>query len=114
LIVEDNFVVAMQAKRLLQDVGIAQVDVVSSVSECLSLIAAYSYDFCLLDMNLQGELCTPVAQLLEQQRIPYAIATGVGVGDRDALSGLRAEIISKPIAPTKLVAAMHDALASNK
>ncbi|MCE8007774.1 HWE histidine kinase domain-containing protein [Aestuariivita sp.] len=97
MVVEDNFIVAMQAKRMLGDCGIERVDAASTVEEALAFIEANQYDFCLLDVNLNGKLSTPVATRLDLLGIPFAFATGYGSDGLDIVGKFDVPVLSKPL-----------------
>lgn len=97
LIVEDNFVVAMLSKNLLLEKGFTEIAVAATIDEAMTYLSDNSYQFCLLDVNLQGELSTPVARYLERKSIPFAFATGYGSDGHDIVNDHSAPMISKPI-----------------
>lgn len=97
LVVEDNFVVAMLSKRLLLENGFADVSVAATIGEAMTYLSKNSFQFCLLDVNLQGELSTPIARYLEKNSIPFIFATGYGSDGHDIVEDHSAPMISKPI-----------------
>ncbi|WP_299138312.1 HWE histidine kinase domain-containing protein [uncultured Tateyamaria sp.] len=107
LVVEDNFVVSMQSKAMMHDLGFAQVDAAASVSDALQALDAQEYDFCLLDMNLQGALCTPIAMRLKKDGIPFVFATGYGSDAFHLVQGISAPWVVKPI-ETEVLRAILD------
>jgi len=97
LVVEDNFIVAMQSKAMLERLGFDTVEAASSVAEAMEQLDAHPFDFCLLDMNLQGELCTPIARRLKKDGIPFVFATGYGSDAMHLVADITAPWVVKPI-----------------
>ncbi len=102
LVVEDNFVVAMLGKRILRDAGFTAIDAAASIDEALAWLDRETYDFCLLDLNLHGEMSIPVARHLERLRIPFVLATGYGSDGHEIVENLSMPVIAKPIDATEL------------
>ena len=92
----------MASKRLLLDAGFATVDAAASVDEAFACLAAETYDFCLLDVNLQGALSVPVARHLSEQMVPYAFVTGYGTDGHETAENFGAPLIAKPMDSSKL------------
>ena len=62
LVVEDELLIAMDLELLLQRHGWRVLGPATTLAEALRLLAAgRTPDVALLDLNLQGELVTPVA-----------------------------------------------------
>lgn len=116
LVVEDEALVAMLVEDGLVDAGARVLGPASSVDEALQLIETAMLDgglsAAVLDMNLNGEAVTPVANRLAALGVPFLFATGY---DRDLDRGdyTAVPLLEKPFDPTMLVAAV-EALASAK
>jgi DNA-binding LytR/AlgR family response regulator len=76
LVVEDNFLVAQQVRDLLEECGCETVGPVPRVSSALRLVEEGELDGALLDINLGGEYCFPVATLLSERGVPFVFLTG--------------------------------------
>ena len=76
----------------------------------IEALNANDYTFCLLDVNLQGDLSAPVARYLAKAGIPFVFATGYGSDGYDMVETFDATIIPKPIEPAILKRALKDAL----
>ncbi|WP_421993519.1 HWE histidine kinase domain-containing protein [Roseococcus sp.] len=96
LVVEDNFIIALDAQSMLKHLGVPKVEVASNVTAALRRIAQDVPDFVVLDFNLGRESSVPVAEELERRGIPFVFATGYGE-DADIL-GLFPErpVLRKP------------------
>lgn len=77
LVVEDEYIIAMEAKRWLQTAGAEVVGPVPSVAEALDLIDDDGLSAALLDVNLgYGDQVYPVADKLSAISVPYLFTTG--------------------------------------
>jgi CheY-like chemotaxis protein len=76
LIVEDEYVIALDLEHSVRKHGANVVGPASSVDEALELIAHTHVDCAVLDINLQGERVYAVADSLRNAGIPYVFATG--------------------------------------
>ena len=78
LVVEDEMIVAMLIEDILTDAGATVVGPAARVARALDLLGESEVDAALLDLNLAGEITTPVAEELRRRGIPFAFATGYG------------------------------------
>ena len=77
LIVEDEYLIAMEMKRWLLAAGAEVVGPVPSVKRALDLIENDGIDAAVLDVNLgNGATVYPVADKLSALGVPYLFATG--------------------------------------
>jgi CheY-like chemotaxis protein len=77
LVVEDDYLVAMDLADELTDHGAEVVGPAGSVEEALALVAADSaIDGAVLDINLRDEKVYPVAEALRSRGIPFVFTTG--------------------------------------
>jgi DNA-binding response OmpR family regulator len=78
LVVEDSFLIADLITEELQDAGCSVVGPASRVKEGLALANAEPLDGALLDVNLAGEFCFPIAEALAAKGVPFVFLTGYG------------------------------------
>ncbi len=78
LVVEDNIIIALDARSILESLGVRKIDVASNVSKALSMLSENSYEFSLLDVNLGDETSDKIADALQETGIPFVFATGYG------------------------------------
>ncbi|ARO54000.1 response regulator [Methylorubrum zatmanii] len=77
LVVEDEYLIAMQLKRWLEKAGATVIGPVPSVHQALDLIEDVTLDAAVLDVNLGDEdTVYPVAETLTSIAVPYLFATG--------------------------------------
>jgi DNA-binding response OmpR family regulator len=75
LVVEDEFLIAMDLAGLLQGAGFGVAGPVSSVAAALDCIHAERPDAAILDVSLRGERVTAVAEVLSAIRVPFVLAS---------------------------------------
>jgi CheY-like chemotaxis protein len=77
LVVEDDFVVADDFCRALQEDGAEVVGPVPNVTLALALLpGSPPLDAAILDINLGGQMVYPVAEALRRLGIPFAFVSG--------------------------------------
>jgi len=97
LVVEDELVVAMELEALLTGLGHTVLGPVPTVERALALLARERPDLALLDVNLNGQWVTPVAEALRAHGVPFVLVTGYG-GKQLRETGLRdARRLGKPV-----------------
>ncbi|MBB5577969.1 MULTISPECIES: response regulator [Rhizobium] len=75
LIVEDEYLLANEAHRQLVKLGAIVVGPTARVDQALDLIQDEDVDAAILDVHLDGEMVFPVAERLNELKIPYVFAT---------------------------------------
>lgn len=78
LLVEDQFLIALELEQVLQKAGCIVTGPVARLQPALDLARTEAFDFAVLDVNLFGEKVYPVAEMLESRGIPFVLATGYG------------------------------------
>jgi CheY-like chemotaxis protein len=108
LVVEDEYIIAMELNRWLQEAGIEVVGPVPSVEQALDLIEDESaLDAAVLDINLgAGETVYPVADRLGALGVPFLFATGEVRVRNDPGYGGRPRL-DKPIIAPELLRAIE-------
>ena len=76
LVVEDEFLVAMQLTRMIQDLGGRVLGPVSTVIAGTELLQKSAVDGAVLDMNLGKESSAPLAEELLARGVPLVLTTG--------------------------------------
>lgn len=96
LVVEDELLVGMEMARALKDEGWDIVGPVGTVEEAFALLTHETLpDAAVLDINLNGQLVYPVADLLRTRGIPYLFCTGYDAAESDKLYGNH-PVVHKP------------------
>lgn len=110
LVVEDELVIAMELESLLEGLGCIVLDPAPSIRRALCLLSGERPDAAVLDVNLQGERVTPVAEALQEQDVPFVLVTGYGIERLHEEALESAEYVRKPVDEPRLVAALSRVL----
>ena len=108
LIVEDEYFIAIDVARRLEDEGAEVVGPVGTVDDALDIIDdALELDGVVLDLNLSGEMAYPVADALSKRGVPFIFATGY---DRSSIPTRYAGVTlcEKPVDAAKIARALFD------
>jgi len=76
LIVEDQFLIATDMRRVVTALGGEPVGPCRSVEQARELMASRTPDFALLDINLDGRPVFELAEELTRKGVPFAFASG--------------------------------------
>jgi DNA-binding response OmpR family regulator len=76
LIVEDEFIIALDNKVVLEDAGCKVGGIAATVQEAEELIDTKGWDAVVLDANLNGSSAEPVAERLRERDIPFVVLSG--------------------------------------
>lgn len=78
LVVEDSLLIADTIVDALAEEGCVVVGPVPRVADAVAVASDERLDGALLDVNLSGERCFPVAEALARRDVPFAFLTGYG------------------------------------
>ncbi len=103
LVVEDEFLIALDITGALEQGGLVVIGPLASVRDALATIERESVDGALLDANLGGESVGQVADALFARGVPFAFVSGYG---REQLPAQHkgAPLIAKPFTGEDLLA----------
>ena len=76
LVVEDEYFIADDLKRILRSRGADLVILSGSVDDAFRRIGDGGFEVALLDLNVRGEMTFPVADELVRRSIPFAFVSG--------------------------------------
>jgi DNA-binding response OmpR family regulator len=108
LVVEDEVLVGMLIEEMLHELGYELAALATHLDQALSLARSESFDFALLDINLNGKQSFPVADVIRARGLPFLFATGYGTRILDApYTG--APILQKPFSLEELHRALERA-----
>jgi DNA-binding response OmpR family regulator len=111
LVVEDEFLIAMELDVTLRSAGYQVLGPAPNVSTALGLVRTERPDAAVLDVNVAGEWVTPVAEVLRAMMVPFILASGYGVADLHAEPVLRDAVnVGKPSTPELLLKELRDVL----
>ena len=105
LVVEDEFLIALDIAAVLEQAGLAVIGPASTVGDALEAIAQQEVHGALLDAHLAGEPVGRVADALKARAIPFAFVSGYG---REQLPAAYqdAQLVKKPFTGRDLLAAI--------
>jgi len=108
LLVEDEYLVAMNIELMLRQCGCAVVGPIGDLASALRVAQEGGFDLALLDVNVGGEHVTAVAEALQKQAVPMVFCTGYQTDNLPArFAG--APTLKKPFQAGDVVAAVRAA-----
>lgn len=111
LILEDEFLIAMDVEQLCRDHGAADVYISRSLEELgPEPITSISFDAAVVDMKLGGASTFDFARQLLDARIPFVFATGYADATEFATIFPGVDVVGKPYLGADLIAALSSAL----
>ncbi|RDL50511.1 hypothetical protein BLJAPNOD_01632 [Ensifer sp. M14] len=78
LVLEDNFIIAMDAEEILTSIGISNVQIATNAEQAMQLISAQTFDFIMLDVNLENETSFAVADAIIARGLCFGFTSGYG------------------------------------
>ena len=76
LVLEDEFLIALEMEHLIESCGCVVVGPVSSVGGGIAAVQQTELDGAVLDINIRDERVWPVAELLDHRGIPFVFTSG--------------------------------------
>ena len=89
-LVEDEVMIRMMVADMLEELGYGVAAEAGEIGEALRLVQSTDFDLAILDVNVNGKVISPVAELLQARKRPFIFATGYGS------SGLPPEYRDRP------------------
>jgi CheY-like chemotaxis protein len=109
LLVEDELVVGLFMHELLEAIGYRATDPVGRLSDAMAMAAKERFGGAVLDMNLNGEIIYPLAELLTEQSVPFIFVTGYAPHSVDPRF-TAVPILQKPVLQEDLADILQDIL----
>jgi CheY-like chemotaxis protein len=78
LLVEDEVMIRMMIVEMLAELGHRVAAETGEIDQAIRLAQNTEFDLAILDVNVQGKLITPVAELITTLNRPIIFATGYG------------------------------------
>ena len=110
LVVEDEPLLAGLMEDILAGAGCGVVGPLSRLDIAVTTALREPVDAAILDVNLNGELVTPLAELLSQRNIPFVFVTGYGRLDALPQHLRRTTIVHKPVQELQILSALAKAV----
>jgi CheY-like chemotaxis protein len=113
LVVDDEFLIALDIQEMLEKAGAAEVVCVASVAEALAAMRGSRFDLAVLDLRLghHGGTSLPVAKALTEAGSPFLFLTGMRADSEQTRAYPEAPVIEKPYDAQALLAAIRQASA---
>ncbi|HSY57429.1 MAG TPA: response regulator [Bradyrhizobium sp.] len=89
-LVEDEVMIRMMVADMLGELGYRIAAEAGEINEAIKLAQSIEFDLAILDVNVNGKVISPVADLIAARNRPFIFATGYGS------SGLPAEYRDRP------------------
>ena len=111
LLVEDEVLIALHLEHLLGQRGWRVRGPAATVAQALHLLEdGEAPAVALLDVNLRGELVTPVAEVLRARGVPFVLASAYDRPELAAAGLAGAPNVGKPASDGRLLAALARAV----
>lgn len=78
LVVEDEYLVALLVGDMLETLGFHVAEIAPNITAATTAAENGDFDVAILDVNLNGAVSNPVADILKSRQIPFIFATGYG------------------------------------
>lgn len=78
LVVEDEIMIRLLLEDMLADLGYTIAAAVGRIDDAVKVAKTAAFDVAILDVNLNGQTVSPVAEIIEGRGLPFIFATGYG------------------------------------
>lgn len=111
LVMEDEFLIAMDVEQLCQDHGAEEVIILRTLKELGDQsVGDRGINVAVVDVMLAGESTVEFAKTLQDNNVPFVFATGYAENENlfEAFPGIR--VVGKPYAGPTLITAIVEAV----
>ena len=77
-LVEDEVMIRMMVADMLDELGYSVAAEAGEINEAIKLAQSTEFDIAILDVNVNGKMISPVAELIKARNRPFIFATGYG------------------------------------
>jgi CheY-like chemotaxis protein len=89
-LVEDEVMIRMMVADMLEELGYSVAAEAGEINEAVRLAGSTEFDIAILDVNVNGKVISPVAEVIQARNRPFVFATGYGA------QGLPEEFRNRP------------------
>ena len=89
-LVEDEVMIRMMVADMLEELGYSVAAEAGEINEAMKLAQSTEFDLAILDVNVNGKVISPVAEVIQARNRPFVFATGYGA------QGLPEEFRNRP------------------
>jgi DNA-binding NtrC family response regulator len=103
LLIEDEALILLNLKSALKELGWEVSGTAAKIDAAMKVARTGSFDAAIIDINLDGAMTYPVADILRERAIPFAFTTGYG---RTAIDNAYSDVpvLQKPFSHDQLKA----------
>lgn len=113
LVLEDEFLIAMDLEQLCRDHGAAEITISRSLDQFVAM-SVLGFDAAIVDLRLAGVSTLDFAGRLAREGIPFVFATGFGATEETMRLFPTIPVVAKPYVGEELVAALADAVSRGR
>ncbi|CAN5116041.1 response regulator [soil metagenome] len=77
-LVEDEVMIRMMVADMLEELGYSVAAEAGEINEAIRLAGSTDFDIAILDVNVNGKVISPVAEVIQARNRPFVFATGYG------------------------------------
>ena len=77
-LVEDEVMIRMMVADMLDELGYSVAAEAGEINEAIRLAETTEFDIAILDVNVNGKVISPVADVIQARNRPFVFATGYG------------------------------------
>jgi CheY-like chemotaxis protein len=77
-LVEDEVMIRMMVADMLEELGYSVAAEAGEINEAVRLAGSTEFDIAILDVNVNGKVISPVANVIQTRGRPFIFATGYG------------------------------------
>jgi CheY-like chemotaxis protein len=108
LVVEDEFLIAMEIESILIDAGADVLGPCASVAEALGVIEGTRFSAASLDIRLGYETSEPIALALTEKGIPFVFYSGQVLPETMRQKWPDVTVLSKPVSGSRLISCLAE------
>lgn len=109
LIVEDEAMIRMMVADMLGDLGYPIAAETGDIDDAMALARTAIFDIAILDVNVNGRMISPVADIIAARPLPFVFVTGYGMQGLPKAYRDR-PVLQKPFQIETLASILDDAL----
>ena len=113
LVVEDNGLMCCVLEETLREAGCEVLGPFGRLPEAMEAVPALQIDVALLDINIRGELVSPLAEHLAQRHVPFVLTSAYRT--RDLPDALRSAVqLTKPFTGSDVLTSLSQVVARSR